>query len=218
MSGSKRKTLGGMAALAALLWIVAKRKRSLPPARPALLTAGGEAPSGYTMVLTSQSASDTASPNGQPGRASHPLIRVEAFETTHTQTELLRRRALAAEQRAERANAVIRAGLIPHLGHWLKQKLVRRLISDRTRMLETQEVAARKAMAVEQRLARIEQQVQQQDRVYQNRIEELTRELLAAKAENCELIRARIAEVKAEMATARARLMAQSQADCDPGR
>jgi len=209
---------GGMAALAALLWIVARRKKSLPPVGPALLTAGGEAPSGYTMVLTSQSASETAFPNGQPGRAAHPLIRVEAFETTHTQTELMRRRALAAEQRAERADAVIRAGLIPHLGHWLKQNLVRRLISDRTRLLETQEAAARKAMAVEQRLARIEQQIQQQDRVYQNRIEELTRELHAAKEGNCELIRARIAEVKAERATARARLMAQSQADCDPGR
>ncbi|HOC58233.1 MAG TPA: hypothetical protein PKI20_21630 [Verrucomicrobiota bacterium] len=209
---------GGLAALAALLWIVAGRKRLLPPAGPALLAAGGDAPSGYTMVLTSQSASETVPLGGQSGRASHPLIRVEAFETTHTQTELLRRRALAAEQRAERADAVIRAGLILHLGHWLKQKLVRRLISDRTRMLEIQEAAARKAMAVEQRLARIEQQIQQQDRVYQNRIEELTRELHAAKEGNCELIRARIAEVKAERATARARLMAQSQADCDPGR
>lgn len=208
---------GGMAVLAALLWIVARRKRSLPPAGPVLLTAGGEAPSGYTMVLTSQSASETASPNGQPGRASHPIIRVEAFETTHTQTELLRRRALAAEQRAERANAVIRAGLIPHLGHWLKQKLVRRLILDRTRLLATQDAAARKAMAVEQRLARIELQVQQQDRVYQNRIEELTRELLAAKEENRELIRARIAQVKADMAIARARLVAQSQAGRDTG-
>ena len=80
-------------------------------------------------------------------------------------------------------------------------------------MLETQEAAACKAQAVEQRLARIEQQIQQQERVYQERLAELTRELLAAKEENCELIRARIDQVKAEMATARARLVAQSHAN-----
>jgi len=138
---------------------------------------------------------------------------MEARETTHTQTELWRQRVQAAERRAERADAVIRAGLVPHLRRWLKQKLVRRLISDRTQMLETQEAAACKAQAVEQRLARIEQQIQQQERVYQERLAELTRELLAAKEENCELIRARIDQVKAEMATARARLVAQSHAN-----
>jgi hypothetical protein len=129
----------------------------------------------------------------------------------------LRQRALAAEQRAERANAVIRAGLIPHLRQWLKLNLVRKLIADRSQLLETQQVAAHKAMAVEERLSRLEQQIQRQNSGYQARIEELTRDLIVAKEENRELIRARIAQVKAEMEAARARLMAQTEAGNDGG-
>lgn len=205
--------VAGLAILAVVFRLAFRRKRLPAPAEPALLPAGSEAPSGYTVVLTSQSASESALPGREPARAPRPLIHMEARETTHTQTELWRQRVQAAERRAERADAVIRAGLVPHLRRWLKQKLVRRLISDRTQMLETQEAAACKAQAVEQRLARIEQQIQQQERVYQERLAELTRELLAAKEENCELIRARIDQVKAEMATARARLVAQSHAN-----
>jgi hypothetical protein len=129
----------------------------------------------------------------------------------------LRQRALAAEQRAEQATAVIRSGLIPHLRRWLKQKLVRRLISDRAQLLETQQLATLKALGVEERLARIEQQIQRQTSAYQERIEALTRELIVAKEENRELIRARIVQVKAEMAAARARMMAQTESDTEGG-
>ena len=82
-------------------------------------------------------------------------------------------------------------------------------------MLGTQQIATRKAMAVEERLARIEQQIQQQNQAYQERIEELTRELIVAKEDNRELIRARIAQVKQDMEAARARLMAQSAPNDD---
>lgn len=209
--------VAGLAILAVVFRLAFRRKRLPAPVEPALLPAGSEAPSGYTVVLASQSASESALPGREPARAPRPLIHMEARETTHTQTELWRQRVQAAERRAARADAVIRAGLVPHLRRWLKQKLVRRLISDRTQMLETQEAAACKAQAVEQRLARIEQQIQQQERVYQERLAELTRELLAAKEENCELIRARIDQVKAEMAAARARLVAQSHANREGG-
>jgi hypothetical protein len=124
---------------------------------------------------------------------------------------MLRQRARAAEERAERATAAIRAGLIPHLRRWLKQKLLRRLIADRTQMLETQQAATLKAMSVEARLAKVELQIQQQNHGYQQRIETLSRELIAAKEENRELIRAQIRQVKAEMEAARARLMAQAE-------
>jgi hypothetical protein len=76
-------------------------------------------------------------------------------------------------------------------------------------LLEIQQAAARQALALEERLCRLEQQFQRQIAGYQARIEELTRELIAAQEENRELIRARIVQVKAEMAAARARLMAQ---------
>jgi hypothetical protein len=129
----------------------------------------------------------------------------------------LRQRALAAEQRAERATAVIRSGLIPHLSLWLKQKLVRKLIADRAELLGTQQAATLKALRVEERLARIEQQIQQQNSAYQARIEALTRELIDAKEENRELIRARIMQVKAEMEAARDRLLAQTESDGQGG-
>jgi hypothetical protein len=45
----------------------------------------------------------------------------------------------------------------------------------------------------------------------------LSRELVVAKEENRELIRARIAQIKAEMTAARARMMAQTEIDGDGG-
>ena len=72
-------------------------------------------------------------------------------------------------------------------------------------------------MAVEERLSRLEQQIQRQNAGYQARIEDLTRDLIVAKEENRELIRARIAQVKAEMEAARVRMMAQAETDSDGG-
>ena len=209
--------LGGIAVLAALIWMLAKRTQTLGRQTPALLTAGADMPSSYTLVVGTRSATEPASADAPPPPAPHPIIHIETPGATHTQAEALRQRALAAEQRAERANAVIRAGLIPHLRQWLKLNLVRKLIADRSQLLETQQVAAHKAMAVEERLSRLEQQIQRQNSGYQARIEELTRDLIVAKEENRELIRARIAQVKAEMEAARARLMAQTEAGNDGG-
>jgi len=107
----------------------------------------------------------------------------------------------------------VRSSVAADLRLWLKQKLLRRLIADRAELLATQQVAATKAMTMEERLARVERQLEQQNDGYLRRIEELTRELLAAKEENRELIRAQIRQVKAEMEAARARLLAQANED-----
>ena len=74
-------------------------------------------------------------------------------------------------------------------------------------------MAARKAPTLDTRLARIEAQIQQQNQAYIQRIEELNRELAAAREENRELIRERIAQVKAEMEAARARVLAEANLD-----
>jgi hypothetical protein len=58
---------------------------------------------------------------------------------------------------------------------------------------------------VDQRLAKIEHQIQQINGEYEQRIDDLLRELIAAKEENRELIRAKIALVKVEMEKARLR-------------
>jgi hypothetical protein len=213
--------LGGIFAVAALAWRLAKRRHTFPPATPALITgwadAGRDFPSSYTVVLGTRSATQLAPADSGASSAPHPLIHIETPGATQTQAEVLRQRALAAEQRADRATAVIRSGLVPLLSYWLKQKLLHKLVTDRSRMLETQHTATLKVAAVEERLTRIEQQIQRQNSTYQERIEALTRELAAAREENRALIRARIAEVKAESEAARARLLAQSEADGDGG-
>ena len=48
-------------------------------------------------------------------------------------------------------------------------QLVRNLIADRAQLLETQQAAAHKVMAVEERLRRIEGQIQRQNGTYQAR-------------------------------------------------
>jgi len=163
--------------------------------------------------MTSASATESAASNRRTAPPPRPLIHVETPGDTQTQSEDLRQRALDAEQRADQATAVIRAGLLPQLNHWLKQTLTRKLMTDRAHLMKTQHVAALKALAVEQRLSRIEQQLQQQNQTYQQRIDELTHLLAVAKEENRELIRVRITQVKAEMAAARARLLAQAGSD-----
>jgi hypothetical protein len=169
------------------------------------------------VVVRTRSATELAPADTRASSAPRPIIHIETPGATQTQAEVLQQRALAAEQRAERATAVIRRGLIPHLRHWLKQKVLRKLIADRAQLLGTQQAATLKAVAVEERLARIEQQIQRQNSAYQERIEALTRELIVAKEENRELIRARITQVKAEMAAARARMMAQAEPDDEGG-
>ena len=130
--------------------------------------------------------------------------------TTQTQSAIWQQRALAAEHRAEQAHAVIRKRLLPHLSEWLKHFLFRKLITDRERLLEAQQAATRKALVVDERLARIEQQIKEQNLAYTRRIEELMCELASAKEENRELIRQRIAQVRAEMEAARAKLLAEA--------
>jgi len=108
---------------------------------------------------------------------------------------------------------VVRQGLVKELSAWLKQKFVRKLVTDRAQLMEAHQIAARMATTLDSRLARIEGQIQQQNQAYVRRIEELNKELAAAREENRELIRERIAQVKAEMEAARARLLAEANLD-----
>jgi hypothetical protein len=140
-----------------------------------------------------------------------PLVHVDSPERGPVHSETWRHRALIAEQQVAAAQESLRAGLGPQLARWLKQKFVRKMVADRAAMIDAQNAAALQALAVDQRLARIEKQIQDQNAAYEQRIADLTTELNAARTENRELIRARIAQVKAEMLQARARLMAEAQ-------
>lgn len=137
-----------------------------------------------------------------PPPASPPYVRVEMEGSMQTQSQTWQPRA-EAERVTARMPEAVREGVIASLSRWLKQKAVQRLVSDRAQLLATQEAAGLKVLAVDQRLARIEHQIQQINQEYERRIDDLLKELIAAKEENRELIRAKIALVKAEMEKAR---------------
>jgi hypothetical protein len=104
-----------------------------------------------------------------------------------------------SEPSAQAVPEEVRAGVIADLSNWLKRRFVQRLISDRQQLLATQEAARRKAQAVDDRLARLEYQIQQRNHEYEERIDALLKALVTAEEQNRELIRAQIAALKAEI-------------------
>lgn len=208
--------IGGAVLATLLLSWMRRRRLLLPPApTPALLPdsfePGHQPPSSFTVVLAPLSTTGTRAEADAGAAAPHPVIRLEGPSGTQTQSPDWQQRALAAEQRAEQAHTIIRRGLIPHMSDWLKHFFVRKLATDRERLLESQHVATQRAKIVDERLAKIELQLKEQNIVYGRRIEELVCELASAKEENRELIRQRIAQVRAEMEAARAKLIAQAR-------
>ena len=108
-------------------------------------------------------------------------------------------RALAAERRAQKAHAVIRAGLLPQLGQLLKTKLVRGLISQRSDLLDAQHKAAAEMADLERRLDELHAPLQERLRAYEKRIEELEKALAAKGEENRELLKAKIQMAKRQL-------------------
>jgi hypothetical protein len=206
---------GVLLILLAVIWRMARQKRlDFPhPAGllPAVLEAEDASSSSYNLVIAPDAVTATAGKDPEAETTSGASIRIAPSPATQTQSAAWQRRALAAERRAERAHSIIRKGLLPQLRHWLQQKLVRKLMADRAQLLEAQRAATLQAQTVDERLSRVEHQIQQQNRIYERRIEELTLELLATKEENRELIRSRIAHVRAEMEAAAARVRAQAR-------
>jgi hypothetical protein len=206
-------TAGLIALLIAAIWVYRRRSGRIPQSEPVLITsnagAEGELAGSYTLVLNSPQSEnppvEASNPNSPPA--------TENAGSSNLLLESWQRRALSAEQRAAQAQAALRAGALGHLREWIRHHLFRGLMSERTRLLETQQAATLKAMAVDARLEKIETQLQQQNRAYLERIEKLTGELIAATEENRELILAQISQVKAEMESARVRLLSQARTE-----
>jgi len=135
-------------------------------------------------------------PQGPP----YVRIETEGSNQTHSQSARLSPTVLPVTPRIPEE---VHAGVVAHLSQWLKQKLVRQLVADRAELLATQHAATLKMLEVDERLAKVERQIQQSQQDYERRIDDLTKELLAAREENRELIRAKIALVKVEMEDAR---------------
>jgi 7TM-HD extracellular len=110
-------------------------------------------------------------------------------------------RALAAEQKAERAHAAIREGFLAQLN----EKLVGSLASQREQLLEAQRSAAVEMAEMEQRLNELHAPLQERLRAYETRIAELERALAAKGEENRELIKAKIALMQRQLRTEKLR-------------
>lgn len=136
-----------------------------------------------------------------------PYVHIETEGSMQTQSQTWRLQSEPMRVPPQMPEAV-KASVVANVSRWLKNAVVRRLLSDRTQLMETQNAAALKVLEVDKRLSKIERQIQQREQDYERRIDELLRELVAAKEENRELIRAKIALVKAEMEKVRQRARA----------
>jgi len=137
------------------------------------------------------------------------VIPAEAVENLSAGTPAWQQRALAAEQRAERAHAAIRAGVLPHFTLWLKQKFVRRLVAERQQMVDAQKSAASELAEMEQRLDEVHAPLQERLLAYEKRIAELEKSLAAKGEENRELLRVRIQLTRQQLERERGRKIAE---------
>jgi len=169
----------GVAGLILLLltvsWRLVRRHRAIS-LLPARLADGGAS----AAVLACPSCQETI------------VIPSGALERTSENREAWQERALTAEQRAERAQAAIRAGILPQLAEWLRHTFVRSLMFQRSQMLETQKTAAAEMAEMERRLNELRAPLEERLRAYEQRIAELEKLLEAKSEENRELLQAKI--------------------------
>lgn len=108
-------------------------------------------------------------------------------------------RAIAAERRAEKAQSVIREGVISHLARWMSDTLVQKLLLQRAHLIETQQKAVTEVDKLGQRLDTIHTRMQGRLSVYEQRISELEKELDTKDEINRELIQAEIKNIRRQM-------------------
>jgi hypothetical protein len=92
-------------------------------------------------------------------------------------------------RRAEDSVAVLRAGLVPQLARIMMTRLVQTLFFQRGQLLQAQEHGTLRVEELEQRFARIQEQMQTRIGQYEMRIHQLEVQLAACEAVSLELIR-----------------------------
>jgi exonuclease VII small subunit len=110
-----------------------------------------------------------------------------------------RERALAAEARAQKATAMLRASLLPHLARWMMNELVQRLLSQRSEIVTGQQKAEREVAELAARLEEVHAPLEDRLRAYEQRIAELEAELAAKGEQNLDLIKAKIETTRKKM-------------------
>lgn len=112
-----------------------------------------------------------------------------------------RSRALLAEDKAARAQQAIRSGVMG----WMREKVFRTLSHQRAELLDVQQKAEAEMRELEQRLEALHAPLQERITAYEQRIEELEKDLAAKGEENRELIGARISVARQHLSVERER-------------
>ena len=185
-------------------WWVLGRKQFYSPTLTALVEDGGSAnllsyPEGDEAFLALPESVDELEADGQwlPARARPDAAR--------SQMQSLEKRAAAAEQRARQATDLVRQGLVPHLARLMKDRLFRGVASQRAHLLLTQQAGASQVAELEQRLAKIQSQMQNRFGAYERRIAELEQEVIAKEKLNRELLEAKTQAMRQALAAPRTR-------------
>jgi hypothetical protein len=116
-----------------------------------------------------------------------------------------RARALAAEARAAKATALLKARLMPQIARWMMGELLQKLMHQRSDLLTSQQKAEQEVEELEQRLEKLHAPLEQRLRAYERRIAELEKDLAAKGDENRELIKAKIHSARKRLESERAK-------------
>jgi len=108
-------------------------------------------------------------------------------------------RALIAEERAQRAQDMVRAGLLAHLAQWLSDRLTRKLVTQRAQLMDAHQKAAIEMAELEARLMKIQAPLQDRLQAYERRIAELEKDLQMKGEENRALTRAKIQLIRKQL-------------------
>jgi len=103
-----------------------------------------------------------------------------------------RERAIAAEARADKVTALMQARVLPHLARWMMGEMLRRLLSQRSALVNSQDQAEREVADLAARLDSVQAPMAERLKAYEQRIVELQSELAAKDEQNRELIKAKI--------------------------
>ena len=116
-----------------------------------------------------------------------PSMPLQACLSNSEQQQLERVRQ--AEDRVARSEALMHAGLLPQLARMMMDRLFRAVLSQRAQLMDSQYTATARIVELEERLLRVQQQLQNRLNAYELRIGELERGLATKEEENRELIR-----------------------------
>lgn len=119
--------------------------------------------------------------------------------------EAWRQRALEAEARAQKATAMLRTKMLPHMARWMMQEFMQRLMWQRRAILTEQQTAEREVAELAERLENVHAPLEERLRAYESRIAELEEALAAKGEQNLELIKARIETTRRKLDGERSR-------------